>query len=373
MAKILILGGGFGGLTAAEKLSAANGGEHQITLVSHSAEFTFYPALTHVAFGNLQPADIKFDLRAKLEDLEVRFVQGEILRIDAARQTVEVYGDDFTGDVHYDFLIIAIGRRLATEKVNGFFEFAHHFLGAKSALKFRQAVEEFEQGKIIVGLCPQAQLPVPVCETALALARKFAAEIAGNKISVQVVFPETLEKAFGGAKLAEKIEAEFEKTGVQVVNHFCVKRIAADEIFHDANSLNYDLLMLVPPFKGHTIIKNLDAAADEEKFARVNDLMQIEGFENIYAVGDIAALDGSRFASTAIRQAETAAQNILSQTNGAQPSQRFQTNIAEFIDENGADSIYIHYGIWDDSLYRNPKASLPNWAQFIHERFWKLP
>jgi NADH dehydrogenase FAD-containing subunit len=51
MANVLILGGGFGGVVAAETLAKTLAPEHQITLVSRSRQFIFYPALVRLAFG----------------------------------------------------------------------------------------------------------------------------------------------------------------------------------------------------------------------------------------------------------------------------------------------------------------------------------
>ena len=189
MANILILGGGFGGLIAAEKLASAFGSEHQITLVSKSRKFIFYPALVQVAFGKFKPEDISFDLRRKLTDLRVRFVQGEVIRINSESRSVSVGKEDYTVEISYDYLVIAFGRSLATEKIPGFFEHAHHLLDVNAALKFGQAVKDFRGGRIVVGMCPGALLPVPACETAFALARRFETEISEKKISITVVFP----------------------------------------------------------------------------------------------------------------------------------------------------------------------------------------
>lgn len=372
MARILILGGGFGGLTAAEKLADSLGAEHQITLISLKPEFVFYPALTHVAFGNLQPDDVKFDLRAKLSDLDVRFVQGEVIGIDTVNQTVKIFGDDFSGNIHYDYLIVALGRRLATEKVGGFFEYANHLLGIQAALKFKKAIENFTSGKIVVGLCPDAYLPAPVCETAFVLAKKFASGIAAKKVSINVVLPETLENAFGGAKIHREIESAFADHGISLIENFPVDDISKLQISAGDKSLDYDLLMLLPPFRGQASVKHLDDSADESLFAKVNHLMQIKNLEHTYAVGDITALPGPKFASAAIQQAETAAANIVSEINGEKPRAELVHNIAKFIDAGGADSIYLHYGIWDEGLYRSETSSMPNWAKFIHERLWKI-
>src|SRR5690349_16258283 len=117
MSNILILGGGFGGLVVAERLSEILDNKHQITLVSPTQKFTFYPALVHLAFGDCDESDITFDLRAKLTELGVRYVHGELIRIDAERRTARIAGDDFDGEIAFDYVVFAMGRRLATEHV----------------------------------------------------------------------------------------------------------------------------------------------------------------------------------------------------------------------------------------------------------------
>ena len=86
IAKFLILGGGFGGVVAAERLGQALGDEHQITLVSRSRQFIFYPALVRLAFGKCGPEDVSFDLRRTLLNRRVNFVEAEVARhADRAR------------------------------------------------------------------------------------------------------------------------------------------------------------------------------------------------------------------------------------------------------------------------------------------------
>ena len=144
--------------------------------------------MVRLAFGECEPDDITFDLFEKLHRLDVRSVEGECLQIDPCNQSARITGNDFSGDIKYDFLIIALGRRLATEKIQGFFEHAHHMLGIREALELGEEVRTFERGDIVVGLSPDAFLPIPVCEAAFALARKFENEIERKEVSVTVVF-----------------------------------------------------------------------------------------------------------------------------------------------------------------------------------------
>ena len=371
MANILILGGGFGGLITAERLAANLDSSHQITLVAPNRKFTFYPGLVHLAFEECEADDISFDLGAKLTDLGVRYVQGEMIRIDAQRKKVEVAGEDFSGEIGYDFLVIALGRRLATEKVGGFFEFSHHLLGTGAALKFREAVKNFHEGRILVGLCPDARLPVPMCETAFALARQFETEIKDGKITVSMIFPGSLEEAFGGARLHKQLEEAFKRHHIDVHYDIPINEISADEVFSsNKHQIKYDLLMLVPPFRGNASLRDL-GITNESDFVKVDDLMRVFLLEGVYAVGDIVAFSGPKLAHMAVRQAEVAAANITSEIKGEKPSKAYYHEIATIIDAGGAESIYLHYGIWDDSLYRLKKGRFWSVIKEFHDGFWQ--
>lgn len=73
-----------------------------------------------VAFGKFKPEDVSFDLRDKLFDLGVRFKQGEAIGIDKENRLIKVGEEDYTVDVSYDYLVIALGRHLTTEKKPAF-------------------------------------------------------------------------------------------------------------------------------------------------------------------------------------------------------------------------------------------------------------
>ena len=340
-------------------------------MVAPNKNFTFYPALVQLAFGKCSPKDITFDLSAKLQDLGVRYVQGEMIRIHAERRKVEIAGEDFRGDIGYDYLVIAVGRRLATENTPGFFEHAQHLLGVNAALKFGELVRDFHEGKILVGLCPDARLPVPVCETAFALARKFEPEMNSGKVGVSVVFPESLEAAFGGANLHRELEGAFKRHGINVLYDVPIHEISFNEVISaNKHKIKCDLLMLVPSFQGQPSLCSL-GITDDFDFVKVDDRMRVHGLENAYAIGDIVAFSGPKFAHMAVRQAEVAAANILSQIEGEEPGAVYYHEIATIIDAAGPDSLYLHYGIWDDSLYRLKKGRFWGWAKQTHDAFWR--
>jgi sulfide:quinone oxidoreductase len=373
MANILILGGGFGGLIAAERLAETLGGSsvHRITLVAPTDKFTFYPALVRLAFGDCEAEDITFDLVEKLNQLDVRFVQGEALKLNAHLKNVQVAGKDFNGEISYDYLIIAMGRRLATEKIGGFFEHSYHLLGINAARKFGEAVKSFKAGRIVVGLAPEAYLPVPVCETAFALAKKFERQIDEKKISVTVVFPETIKKAFGGADLHKKLEQAFAKYRIEVVTDFAVKEITETTIATDSETIDYDLLMLVPPFRGQAMLGKHEFT-NEQDFVEVDNFLRVKDLEKVYAVGDIADFAGPKLGFMAVRQAQVAAENVVAEIRGALPERIYRHDLAVIIDQGGADAIFLHYGIWDNTLYGLKEGKMWSRMKNTHNQLWEL-
>ncbi|MDQ3742981.1 MAG: hypothetical protein M3444_01215 [Acidobacteriota bacterium] len=100
MTNILIAGGGFGGVVAAERLARAlDAAQHQITLVSRTRRFTFYPALVRLAFGEAEPEDISYDLRETLVGRGVRFVEATVARVNPFEQSVSLTGGDFAAEI----------------------------------------------------------------------------------------------------------------------------------------------------------------------------------------------------------------------------------------------------------------------------------
>lgn len=372
MANILILGGGFGGLMAAEQLAKTiDARQYQIMLVSPRKNITFYPALVRLAFGDCRTEDIEFDLVEKLKRLDVRFVQGEAVQLNHKLKRVRVTGTDFDGEILYDYLVIAVGRRLATEKISGFFEYAQHLLGVKAALKFGEAVKNFRRGHIVCGLAPEALLPIPVCETAFSLARRFAAEIEKGTVKISVVFPETIKKTFGGADLHRKLERAFAERKINLVTDFAVREVSEKFIIADDQKYDYDLLMLVPPFRGHTMF-DTDDLTDEKHFVKTDNFLRASSAENIYAVGDIAAFPGPKLAYMAIRQAQVAAENTTSELRGNIAHKIYNHDLAVVIDEAGAEAIFLHYGICDKTLHNIKEGTMWSRLKNTNNYLWEM-
>ena len=369
MANVLILGGGFGGVVAAERLAKTLGPEHQLTLVSRSPRFTFYPALVRLAFGKCEPEDISFDLRGAMLEHRVRFIEAAAARVDPHARKVMLAGGDIVGDIKFDYLLYALGRRLATERVPGFFEHAHHLLGVEAALRFGEAVRGFRGDHVVVGSCPGARLEVPVYETAFALAQRFRGQ--GMQARITLVSPDYPSEHLGGSALARAVRPALEAHHIEALPGFPVEEVGAGAIHAaDGRGLEYDLLMLVPPFEGTSALSST-GLTDEEGYARVDHMMRVLGTERMYAVGDAVYFSGPKLGHMAVRQAEVAAENLAAEIDGREPSATYDHKITLVVDEGGSGSAYLHQSLWEeDGGGVVGHGRFWGWAKRAHERYF---
>jgi sulfide:quinone oxidoreductase len=371
--KILILGGGFAAVSAAEALARAVDAGHEITLVSKTPELTLFPGIVPMVFGDLEPGDIRADLRRPLADRKIRFVQGEVRGINTITRNVIVGQDRIDTSIGFDYLVLAMGPRVATDQIPGLFENAHHLLTVDAAIKFKHAIAAFQAGAIVVGLCPEASLPVPVCETALGLAKRFEHKMERGEVSVSVVFPDTLEKAFAGSALFRDIETQFDRLGIRLIQEFAVTRVEDGEIISAMGaSARFDLAMLVPPFVSQLSFRSVSPSTDVLGFAYVDSHMRVSGLDRIYAAGDITALPGPKFGYMAIRQGKVAALNVLAELFGEKPLEEYSHKIAWAIGEKYSDPVFFHYGFWDDTLDDFDEDALLGLAKDIRQRYGRI-
>jgi NADH dehydrogenase FAD-containing subunit len=365
MANVLILGGGFGGVVAAESLARQLGEEHHITLVSRSSQFVFYPALVRLAFGKCEPDDVSFDLRMTMLEHRVNFIEAEVARVDLEQRKVVIAHGEVEGNLNYDYLIFALGRRLATERVKGFFEHSHHLLSMKAALKFRDALNELQDGHVVIGQCSDARLPVPVYETAFAL-RKFR-----KNLRITVVSPDKISTEFRDERVADLLSAALERNQIEYVSDFPVEQISEEKIVtHDGRELSADLVMLVPPFSGSPAAARLGITAHDD-YIKVDSKMRVDGINRVYAVGDCVSFAGPKLGHMAVRQAEVAAENLAAEIEGKELSATYNHEAMMVIDVGEGDTIYFHKDLWSGEPGTLRQGRFWSWAKRVHERYWE--
>jgi len=371
MAKVLILGGGFGGVVAAERLAEQLGDEHQITLVSRSRHFVFYPALVRLAFGKCQREDVSFNLRDAMLNRRVNFIEAEVARIDADERRVTIAHGEVEGHLHYDYLIFALGRRLATERITGFYEHAHHLLSVEKALRFGKAVAEFHEGRAVIGQCPGARLPVPVYETAFALSRLLEERGERERVRITVVSPDPPGIQLGDSDVTIALRKALSTHDIEFRPDFPIDRVTSGAATtSNGHGINFNLLMLLPPFQGSSAASYLGITNDEA-YINVDWSMRVVGLERTYAIGDCVNFSGPKMGHMAVRQAEVAAANLVAEIAGHFPAAHYVHEMRTVIDEGGGESIYVHKDIWTDEPASVRQGRFWSWAKRAQEKYWE--
>ena len=370
MAHVVVLGGGFAGVVAAEALAKKLGKEHQITLVSRQREFVFSPALVRLAFGQCQLADVYYDLEGALLDQRIKFVQGEVIYPDPLREVIVVKQGTHDREIAYDYLVFALGRSLASREIKGFDAHAHHLLTVNATLRFGEALKSFHTGNALFGYCPDARLVVPVLETAFAFDRVLRERGARDAANISVVFPEKLGTHLGGDDLTPALNKAFEKHGIHFVPDFPIDLIGDHEVWaRDNRRLPYDLLMLIPPFAGPDEVA-YRGLTDATGYVKVDRHMKVLGSENVYAAGDCVSLLGPKMGHHAVLQAEVAAANLAAQIAGRAPEARYEHELMLIINDQDGDSLYLHKELWTGKPSVTQHGRFWSWAKQIHEGYW---
>ena len=371
MANILVLGGGFAGVVAAEELAKELGSEHQITLISREERFTFYPAMVRLAFGGCEPDDVSFDLRSAMIDRRVRFIKSEVARVDPYRRRVLLAHGEVEGEVTYDYLIYALGRRIATDLVPGFYEHANHLLTPEAALRFGEAVKEFHEGRALIGYCPGSRLAVPVYETAFALSRVLEEKGLRGRTTITIISPETASDRLGGRAMGQSLREALDAHYIAFMPEFLINRVTADHVWTDSGMCyGFDLLMLLPPFLGAVAFRHPELT-DADGFIRVDRRMRVRGVDRMYAVGDCVNFEGPKMGHMAVRQAEVASANLIAEIEGREPHSKYEHELMLVIDEGGRDSIYLHKELWNDDPGTVRQSRFWHWAKRAHEKYWE--
>lgn len=311
--RIVILGGGCGGVVAATNLGRKLGADHDVILIDRRADHFFMPAFLFVMTGDRQPRDISRSL-SHLQKRNVQVIQSEILGIDPLRQEVSLAKEK----INYDYLIVSLGLQTRADLVPGFSEGSLHPWEMETALRLREALAAFRGGRIVVGvpLGPYRCPPAPY-EAQWMLDGYFTQRGIRDRVQIEY-FTRDPEPTGEAHDPVVWMDAESKRRGIRIHYEFVVRSIDAEKKqvqgLYNYN-LSYDLLVMVPPHRPAQVL--LDSAlADTEGGIRVDyDTLQTK-WENVYAIGDCADMPASKAGGVAHQEADVLAHNLAVEITG---------------------------------------------------------
>ncbi|EDZ63486.1 sulfide-quinone oxidoreductase [Sulfurimonas gotlandica GD1] len=354
MKTVLIIGGGFAGLEAAIFLRKSN---YDVTLVSERDYFFIYPTSIWIPTREQIFEDVCIDLNALKKVHGFNLVVDALVNINAKQNFYTLASGEVLKD--YDHVILAMG---ASKMKHKGIENTLSICGApEQSIQIRDSIEaliEKGSGKICFGFGgnPKDTSAVrggPAFELLFNIHNLLKKKGIRDNFELTFFAPMPEPGKRMGQKALKMMAVFFKKLGIN--QHFG-KKIKAFEangiIFEDDTKLESDFTMFIAAGDGHNIVRESDLPTNEAGFITIDDQCHVVFNEsdmptNIYAIGDIAALEGADWRAKQGHVAEIMARNvafnIAQKDQGKSEFKGYQEhiNILCIMDSgNGASFIY---------------------------------
>jgi sulfide:quinone oxidoreductase len=351
-AQVLVLGGGFGGLSVANTLRPILSDENTIALVDHSTRFHVGAGKPWVMLGERTSEGISEE-RGRLLEPGVEFVQSEILQIDLPGRRVVTA----SGVRHWDYLVVALGADVRQASVPGL-SGAHTFYTVEGAERLKPVLEGFTGGDIVI-LIPKTPYKCPAApyETVMLMQHHFSGRGLDGKVRLSVHTVEGAPMATGGPEMGAFIRAELARRGIGFFPQRTVLRVDGEARrveFSAGDAAPYDLLICVPPHEAPAVVRSAGLAGPSGWIPvdpLTMEVTAVDGGGRVYAIGDVAsvALPGRfkpemslslpKAGTIASSQGEVVARRIAARVAGETPSAAYEGKGYCYLELGGGEAV----------------------------------
>lgn len=326
-AKVVVIGGGYGGATTAKYIRTWSGGAIDVTLVEPNAKFVSCPLSNLVIGGSLQIADITFGYDNLQRRHGIHVVQDMAQSIDTEKQTVKLSSGEL---LHYDRLVVAPGIDFMWEQLPGMNvagaqeKVLHGWKAGPQTVALRKQLEAMPDGGTYVISIPQApyRCPPGPYERASQVAFYFSQAKKKSKVLILDGNDDVTSKG----PLFKKYWAEHYKDILEYRPKFIAADVDAktNTIISDfGDKVQASVLNVVPPQRAGKIAAQTGLANINKRWCEVNYLtFESTQAKNVHVLGDAMQLAPTmpKSGHMANQQAKVCAAAIVDLMNGRTPN-----------------------------------------------------
>lgn len=320
----LILGGGVGGLTAANELRHRLGPQHRVVLIERRATHLFAPSLLWLMVGDRRREQLTKDLRRMVRP-GVEVVRAEVEEIDPARGRVVAGGRA----LEYDAVLIALGADLAPDALPGYASAAYDFFDLDGADRLRHALQSFSGGKIVVAVTALPfKCPAAPYEAALLIDDFLRRRGVRERSQLALVTPEPQPMPVAGPVLGQAVTRLLAQRGIAFSPNRPLQAIDPDRrelVFADGTRESFDLLAAAPPHRAPPVVA-ASPLANESGWIPVDRRTLRTTYDRVYAIGDVAGVtlaNGRPLPKAGVfahAEALAVARTLVAELQGGQPA-----------------------------------------------------
>ena len=346
--RVLVLGGGFGGYTAAHTLCNLTQDRDDIgvMLISKENYFTFWPMVPAIISSDIDTRNVAQPLRRALIQVGASFRRASVQSIDYERKVVTADGQEFP----YDHLVLALGAEPAFFGIPGVEEHSFRMRGIADAEAIRnRVIERFEEATLTRGEIPESKLTFVVIgggatgvETAAELHTLVHEALAPDYPNVDADRQVRIVLLDGGRSILRELDPALQRaahsrlvsrrievmTGVQAreVTENCVK-------LKDGREIPTENVIWTAGGRPNAKVKELDLPLTQRDGVKVDPYLRVVDRPDVWALGDCAAIPADAeengksvppTAQAALQEGKAVANNILTVIAGSQDLSPFK-------------------------------------------------
>ena len=374
---VVILGGGFGGLSAANELrNTLTSSQVKITIIDKKDWFMVGFAKLWIINGTRTFENSTGSLN-ELGKKEINFIKDEILSINVKDKNVKTK----TLEISFDFLIISMGAVLAPQRIPGLEQNGFNLYDHNHLLEIREKLESIKSGKIAISImgmpykCPPAPFEASLLIDSMLRKR-------GIRDSVQIHFysPAPITLPAAGPEVSRQILELINSEQIVFHNSSKIKSVESKKLIFEDDEADFDILLAIPPHVAPKVIYD-SGFAKEPGFIPIDRDCKTP-FENVFAVGDVTSLVVTENMAVpkagifAEGEGITVAKNIISQILSNKEFVLFDGKGGCFIESSRSTASIIEVDMFSHSrpstnLTESTSDNLSKKVQFEKERLSK--
>ena len=285
MARTLVLGGGFGGITVATELKRLLGDGHEVVLVDRNERFSMGLRKLWELVGHATIAEGSRS-RELLSAHGVRVVRGVVESIDAARRAAVVDGEELDAD----FLVVALGAVPRPDLVEGLAEHGHDVWSASGVPGAAGALAGLEHGRILV-LVAGAPYPCPPApfECVMHVDENLRSRGIREQVELSIATIQPILMPNAGPEGSAWMGQQLDERGIAHRAGLGLVRVEPGTVVLEDGELPFDLLLAVPPHRPPDVVRESGLTA-ESGWIAVDRETLATAHPRVFAVGDVTLI-----------------------------------------------------------------------------------
>lgn len=321
--KVVIIGGGIGGLETALSLKRLFHSSANITLIDRQNHQSFLPSIHEAISGKIRPKDIEFNLEPVLKFSHIGFLQDEVHSLDLQNRKVVTK----TGEQEYDYLVLACGAEVNFYGIKGADEYTHLFRSPEQAEKiYRDVKKALHDGenpcKIIIAGGGLEGIEIAGELFDLIREEGLQEDLESGRVTVEIIEGNSRLLPECDEKVKDFAEDYLKKAGTLVTTGTCIAEVQDGSVILDSGVVReMSVLIWTGGIKAAQWLQDSPLSIDKRGWLNVDSWLRSPDHNNIFALGDVIAIQSEesplpRVATHALDQARLAALNIFYDSQG---------------------------------------------------------